>query len=69
MSNSIIVPVPYSNGDLRSWRNDVARVVCNWIMRHIATPTYRAHIEVFVRAGMEDVYGGRLYEKYAPEES
>lgn len=52
---------------VHSWRDHVAQVLCNWILRHVATTAYRTRIQIFIRAGMEDVYGGRLYQKYAPE--
>lgn len=51
---------------LESWRNTLAQRLCNWIMWHVATPSYRAHIEVFVRTGMDFIYGPDVAKKSDP---
>lgn len=45
------------NVKLMCWRNRLAVTLTNWIMWHIATPGYRRRLDVFIRTGMESVYG------------
>jgi hypothetical protein len=35
------------------WRNELARVLCNFILRHIATPRYGQFIQASIQYGMD----------------
>lgn len=41
-----------------SWRDTVARIACNAILRTVATPWYRSRITAYIRLGMAAAISG-----------